>query len=395
MGLFKAAAFDALHGVLADQWKDFYTVPDGLPPTAALFAAVRRSTDSGRGVNTSGSDGVISNGSRIVVPEGYAVVLLQDGGVTGLVTEPGGYEWRSDAPDSRSVFAGDGLVGPLKASWDRFRFGGRPQAQQHAFFVSMKELPNNRFGTASEIYWDDAYLSAQAGAVVRGTYTLRIADPILFIRNWVPAQYLRPGVVFDFADPRNDAAAQLFHEVVGCIAQALSIYTNDPSNGNRITRIQQDVVGVAQSLSDAVERAYRWRSTRGLEVVSTAILGLEYDEPTRELLRTVQRADALLGARGNSNMQASVAAGLHAAGESGGAAGMLGLAIAAGASGAAGLQQPSTAAPSAVVTEATSAASLSDESDPVASLTKFKQLLDAGLITQADYDAAKAKVLGL
>ena len=29
--------------------------------------------------------------------------------------------------------------------------------------------------------------------------------------------------------------------------------------------------------------------------------------------------------------------------------------------------------------------------DPVAQLTKFKQMLDAGLITQADYDAAKAK----
>jgi len=35
------------------------------------------------------------------------------------------------------------------------------------------------------------------------------------------------------------------------------------------------------------------------------------------------------------------------------------------------------------------------EADPVAQLTKFKQMLDAGLITQADYDAAKAKVLGL
>ncbi len=33
--------------------------------------------------------------------------------------------------------------------------------------------------------------------------------------------------------------------------------------------------------------------------------------------------------------------------------------------------------------------------DPVAKLTKMKQMLDAGLITQADYDAAKAKLLGL
>ena len=30
----------------------------------------------------------------------------------------------------------------------------------------------------------------------------------------------------------------------------------------------------------------------------------------------------------------------------------------------------------------------------MAKLVKFKQMLDAGLITQDDYDAAKAKVLG-
>ncbi|WP_415089569.1 SHOCT domain-containing protein [Nocardioides sp.] len=31
----------------------------------------------------------------------------------------------------------------------------------------------------------------------------------------------------------------------------------------------------------------------------------------------------------------------------------------------------------------------------MAVLTRAKQMLDAGLITQADYDAAKAKALGL
>jgi hypothetical protein len=35
------------------------------------------------------------------------------------------------------------------------------------------------------------------------------------------------------------------------------------------------------------------------------------------------------------------------------------------------------------------------EEDPVAKLAKFKQMLDQGLISQADYDAAKNKVLGL
>lgn len=393
MGLFKAAS-DATGGVLADQWRDFYTVPDSLSGTAALFAAVRRSTDLGRGANSKGSAGVISNGSRIAVPEGYGLVLMEEGGVTGFAAEPGAYEWQSDAPDSQSLFAGEGALSPLiKSSWERFKFGGRPQSQQQAFFVSLKELPNNRFGTPSEVYWDDSYLNAQVGALARGTYTLRITDPILFIRNWVPAKYLVPGVVFDFTDSSNDAAKQLFHEVVGSLAQALSRYTNDASHGNRMARIQQDSVGLALSLSAAVERSYQWRSDRGLEIVSAAIISIDYDEATRELIKTVQRADALLGGRGNSNMQASVAAGLQAAGEDGGADGILGVALAAGIAGAAGIQQ-SVPGPQPASQGVGTPDSPPDEDDAVVTLTKLKRLLDAGLITQADYDAAKARVLG-
>jgi membrane protease subunit (stomatin/prohibitin family) len=395
MGLFRAAS-DATGGVVGDQWRDFFTVPHGLRSTAAMFAAVPHNTSDGRGANTGWSTGVISNGSRIVVPEGYGLVLMQEGGITGFVAEPGGYEWHSDAPDSQSIFAGDGFVGPLiKASWERFRFGGRPKAQQQAFFVSLKELPNNRFGTTSEIYWDDAYLNTQVGALARGTYTMRIIDPILFIRNFVSAKYLQPGVVFDFTDAGNDAAKQLFGEVVGSLAQALALYANDPSKGNRMTRIQQDTAGLAQSLSEVVESTYRWRSGRGLEIVSAAIVGLEYDEATRELLNTVQRADALLGARGNSNLQASVATGLQAAGEDGGAAGILGMAFVTGTAGIASIQQPVSGAPTAAPGVTTVASSTPEDDDPLVKLTKFKQLLDAGLITQADYEAAKAKVLGL
>ncbi len=402
MGLIQAAV-GALGGTLADQWKDFYTVPDGLAPTAALFAAVRRGQNAGRGSNTEGSDGVITNGSKIVVPEGYGLVLMEQGAITGFAAEPGAYEWSSEAQDSQSIFAGNGLVSSLiTTSWERFKFGGRPGTQQRAYFVTLKELPNNRFGTQSEIYWDDAYMNAQVGAITRGTYTLRIVDPILFVRNWVPATYLEPGKVFDFTDIENDAAAQLFNEVVGSLAPAFSMYTNDPSKGNRITKIQQDSIGFAQSLSAAVEQNYQW-SGRGLEIVSTAIIAIEYDENTRELLRNVQRADALSGARGNSNLQASVAAGFQAAGENAGAQGLVGLGMAAGFTGLGGLQQPvpgiggqSTPPPAAPVAPVAPAAPAAPaEEDPVARLTKLKQMLDAGLITQADYDAAKNKILGL
>ncbi|MEA9565865.1 MULTISPECIES: SPFH domain-containing protein [Xanthomonas] len=383
MGLIQAVA-GAVSGVLADQWKDFYTVPADLPATAALFAAVSHGSNAGRGANTSASSNIISNGSKIVVPEGYGLLLLQDGAITGFVAEPGGYEWRSDDVNAQSLFAGDGLVAPLiRQSWERFKFGGQPGSQQAAFFVSLKELPDNRFGTQSEIYWDDGFLGTQVGAITRGAYTLKIVDPILFVKNFVPARYLQPGAIFDFTDLDNAAASQLFNEVVGSLAPAFSLYTNDPAKGNRITKLQQDSLGFARSLSDAVEQAYQWKSDRGLAIVKTTIVSIEYDANTRELLKTVQRADALAGARGNSNLQASVAQGLQSAGEHGGAAGLVGVGMATGLAGGVGaLQQP--------VAAATPAAD-----DPVAKLKKAKDMLDLGLITQADYDAAKARALGL
>ncbi|MFB5208328.1 SPFH domain-containing protein, partial [Stenotrophomonas sp. 3diitr2024] len=52
MGLVQAVK-GAVGGVLADQWKDFYTVPTGLPSTAALFAAVPRGPNAGRGSHPS------------------------------------------------------------------------------------------------------------------------------------------------------------------------------------------------------------------------------------------------------------------------------------------------------------------------------------------------------
>ena len=380
MGLVQAVA-GAVGGVLADQWKDFYTVPVGLPATAAVFAAVPHGSNAGRGANTGASSNVISNGSRIVVPEGYGLLLMQDGAITAFVADAGGYEWRSDDVNAQSLFAGDGLVSPLiRQSWERFKFGGQPGTQQAAFFVALKELPDNRFGTQSEIYWDDGFLGTQVGAVTRGSYTLKIVDPILFVKNFVPASYLQPGQVFDFTDLDNAAAGQLFNEVVSALAPAFSLYTNDTAKGNRITRLQQDALGFAKSLSAAVEQAYQWESDRGLAIVKTAIVSIEYDANTRELLKTVQRADALSGARGNVNLQASAAQGLQSAGEHGGAAGLVGVGMATGMLGGVGnLQQP--AAPPA--------------QDPVATLTKAKEMLDLGLITQSDYDAAKAKALGL
>ena len=269
-----------------------------------------------------------------------------------------------------------------------------------AFYINLKEIPNNRFGTQSEIYWDDAYLNTQVGAMCRGTYTLRIVDPITFMQKFVPMDYQVAGRVFDFADMDNDAASQLFNEVVSSLSAAFSYYTNDPSKGNRITKIQGDQIGFAQSLSQAVEENYQWKSDRGLEIEKVAIQAIEYDED-------VKRADALSGARGDSFIQQSVARGMQGAGENGGGAGMafmgMGMNAAGGVMGqvqqggqsysnpALGFNQPQQPANQTT----TSTESKEEKEDPYEKLAKLKKLLDDGVISQEEFDEAKKKLLDL
>ena len=396
MGFIKAFT-GALSGTFADQWKDYLKPDSNITATTGVIKAVASGRDAGRGENYKGSEAVITNGSKILVPEGMALITMQDGAITGCITEAGGYTYNSEDQNSQSIFAGGGFINStIKTSWERFKFGGVAGAEQTAWYVNIKEIPGNKFGTQSEIYWDDAYLNAQVGAVTRGTYSLQIVDPILFIKVFVPVEYLRPdSPAFDFADMDNPAGEQLFNEVVGSLSAAFSKYTNDPDKGNRITKIQSDQIGFANCLSEAVEEAYQWESGRGLKIIKVAITAIEYDEDTKKLLSDVKKADALSGARGNSFMQQAAARGIQGAGENGGGTGLafMGMGVNSVAN-VAGAFNNNQQVPGVGANSTTVAAQQPQEEDPYEKLAKLKKLLDDGVISQEEFDAEKAKLLG-
>ena len=140
-----------------------------------------------------------------------------------------------------------------------------------------------------------------------------------------------------------------------------------------------------------MEEGYQWKSDRGLEIVKVALAAIEYDEDSKKLLSDVKKADALSGARGNSFMQQSVARGFQAAGENGDGSGMafmgMGVNAVGGTMGA--FQQPVPQAQQPVQQAA------QEQEDPYEKLAKLKKLLDIGAISQEEYNAAKAKVLGV
>ena len=131
-------------------------------------------------------------------------------------------------------------------------------------------------------------------------------------------------------------------------------------------------------------------------------------------MKDVKKADALSGARGNSFMQQAVARGMQSAGENGGGAAMafmgMGMNAAGGMMG--GMQQPATQSsyqpafaqqsqPAQPVQQPQPAQPqqpaqpAGTQQDPTTRLLEMKKLLDAGAISQEDYDAVKKQILGL
>ena len=88
-----------ISGTLADQWKDYYVPMENIPGTAAIFRAVLKGQNADRGSNVNGSENIITNGSKIVVPEGTALITLEDGKITNFIAEAGGYTYQSNDPN--------------------------------------------------------------------------------------------------------------------------------------------------------------------------------------------------------------------------------------------------------------------------------------------------------
>lgn len=357
--------------------RDYLTVPANMEPTAALFPAVQAGQRIDRGASYGGALASVSDGSKIVVPEGYGLLLSEDGRLTAFVDEPGSYIWYQDDTGLQTyIFEGELHSSPVRHSWKYFYSDHRPGRHQIATFVRLKELPFNRFGTQSTIYWDDAYLNAQVGAIAHGTYSLEIVDPIRFAMQFVPASFMQSQSVFDFTDWDNAAASQMFYEVVGSLSAALSKYANESSRENRITRIQQDSIVFAASLSGVVEDNYSWKQSRGVAISKVSIIGIEYDEQTAQLLREVQRVDAVSRDQRGLRVSASRDARLQSSPEIGGNENRL---MELGGENVADAQDPDS----------------NHGNDLVLELENLARALEARLISRTEYDAARLKALGL
>ena len=326
MGLIKAA-LGAAGGVLADQWKDYFYC-DSLPNNILVSIGKRHGGTQGRSSNTSGEN-VISSGSKLVVNNGQCMIIVDDGKVVEICSEPGNYTY--DANAEPSIFTSSGglsekIMQVFEQIGKRFTFGGAPGKDQRIYYFNTKEIVGNKYGTPSPIPFRavDRNIGLDADIAVRcfGEYSYKITNPILFYTNVC-------GNVTDTYD-RSQIDSQLKTELLTALQPA---FAKISELGLRPSAIPAHTMEIAEVLNKILDA--KWGERRGIEVVEFGVSNVSISDEDSQMIKDLQRTGALRSpdmAAANwiaSNAEAQKAAASNAAGAMTGFMGM-GMAGAAG-----------------------------------------------------------------
>ena len=303
MGLIKAG-MGAVGGVLGDQWKEFIYC-ESLKPDVLVAKGMKRTSSRGRSSNTSSEDNIISNGSTIAINDGQCMIIVENGKVVEICSEPG--EFVYDASTEPSLFA-DGLnMQSVKNVFaqigKRFTYGGDPGKDQRVYYFNTKEIIGNKYGTASPIPFRivDLRVGLDMDIPIRcfGEYSYKITNPILFYTNVcsnIENEYLR-----------SEIDGQLKSELLTGLNKAFGVMSE---KGVRYSALPAHAEEIADELNEVLSK--KWRDLRGIEVVSFGVSSVKASEEDERYIRDQQalanpnaRAAFLTGATGTAMQNAA------------------------------------------------------------------------------------------
>lgn len=271
MGLIRAA-FDAARTTLADQWLEYYYC-DSLSNEVLLKKGEKVVTS---GSNTKASPNIITNGSGFAVNEGQALLIVEDGKVIEFSAEPGRFTWESSTEPSLFDNGFQGLKDSFRIFGKRFTMGGTPGKDQRVYFVNLKEIIDNKFGSASPMpYHDPMYRNIYIRYF--GQYTFRIQDPLRFYANL-------SGNVSDVYT-KTQLMQQCDAEFVNALDTALAQCADQGCVFSDLPKKQMEI---AQYMNDALDDA--WNERRGMVVEMVAIQKVTPDEESRRRIEKIDDA---------------------------------------------------------------------------------------------------------
>lgn len=292
MGLIKALT-NAVSSTFGDEFEEYVTCPT----VDKNVMMVRGEVHHGKG-NKHPTEGVISNGSKIVVPQGWAMMLVDNGKVCEFTSEAG--EFKYDNGSEPSIFSGGlgkGIKDSIKTLGSRITYGGQAARDQRVYYVNLLTVTGNKFGSNQpKKITDDKYGIIEV--TFFGEYAYKVEDPIALVGNMLGANG-KETVTFD-----EVMGSQLKSEFVEQVSKAISIVMREKKVPFG------DILSYGSDISENINKILSptWKTKYGIVVTDVALGDLNVTDASMERINKIDDATIFSDARLQSGLMASASA---------------------------------------------------------------------------------------
>lgn len=271
MGLIKAIT-DSASQVVGDQFKEFVTMP-AVDDNVLIARGIVSHGDANKGA----TEGIISNGSKIAVPVGYAMMIIENGAIKEFSAESGDYIWENSSEPS--IFTGGfftGIGDSIKRIGDRITYGGQPAKDQRVYYIKINKVLNNHFGSQQPVtIQDPIYESIEI--TYNGDYSFQVVDPATLV-----AEVIGTNPDKDIITAEDVVGGQLKTQFSSNVSTAISnLMIQNNISFNQVQGYKNDVVKIMNDLLDE-----SWIQQYGLEIKDVA-LNVNASEESREIIRSM------------------------------------------------------------------------------------------------------------
>ena len=370
MGLINAIS-SSFKSTLKVQWKNIITA-DSFDDHTLVSPGIYKNKNNESDENIQAKENIITNGSKIYVPENTAAFIFNKSGIVNIITEPGGFEYQDG---EKSIFNKDSLGSVLKSAIRRVGFGGITDNETRICYVNLREIRNIGFGTIGPIIYHDNMYGIDLDVRSCGSYCIKIIDPEKFVCNYLPANQ----TYYTMDDML--ASSQLRREFIQAFVNVINSY----SGNFPISQLASQSNEIAKKILEEENATSKWEERFGIKLTSVAVSNIELSDESKQLVSKYndtkiqwKAVEEVSKKTGDIMAQQHIAKGIEKNGL-GDAAGM-----------ALGLNMVQSLNPQTVSSNVST-----DLEKQLDLLNKLKDALNSGILTQKEFDEKKKEILGL
>ena len=276
MGFIRAALSAGLNSFNDSKFKEAVVLPDQVSADVMAIKGQLLTKDPDGGSRQSNQNtGLLTDGSVVIVPQGYVAVLVNNGTFLGDVLEAGSHEWR--AGDNAWLLEKGGIKGTWENFKNRFSFGGQVITRQEIIFIRMQPIAGNKFGTQNAVEYFSERYQQLLNIRFYGLFDIKVADPVLFYVSSI-SQQIEDHKPFTLQDI---AQGTLRQNISPKIAIAIAKYTNE--NGVDIYSLNANQDTFNEVAKQEVNKV--WTGLYGIEATNILLEDLSYDQESMEIVR--------------------------------------------------------------------------------------------------------------